>query len=147
MAKKRCTLCAKVKDVNDFYMDRRTVTSKRLAVCKTCCNMKSSEYYKQNVARIQAKHAEYHKAHSEQTRNRKFKSTYGVTLEEYQHLLAIQKGGCATCGSTERLSVDHCHKSGKVRGVLCGKCNSALGFARDCTTTLAQLICYLEKSK
>ena len=53
----------------------------------------------------------------------------GVTVEDYDRLLAAQGGGCAICGNppkTRRLDVDHDHRTGKVRGLLCHRCNRAL---------------------
>lgn len=53
----------------------------------------------------------------------------GVTLEQYDTLLAAQGGGCAICGNppkTRRLATDHDHATGKVRGLLCHRCNRAL---------------------
>ena len=56
---------------------------------------------------------------------------YGITLEQYNQMLAAQGGGCAICGSEphekKRLVVDHCHSSGRVRALLCGPCNTQLG--------------------
>lgn len=65
-------------------------------------------------------------------RSRKGKSTrelLGVTDEQYERLLAAQGGGCAICGNppkTRRLHVDHDHKTGAVRGLLCYRCNRFL---------------------
>lgn len=72
------------------------------------------------------------------------KSLYGITPEQFSLLLENQGGGCATCGGTSRLSVDHDHRTGQVRGILCGRCNSILGFAKDSGETLAKLIFYLQ---
>lgn len=60
--------------------------------------------------------------------------TYGITPEKYEAILASQGGVCAICrkpASNQRLSVDHDHKTGKVRGLLCRRCNVMLGYARD----------------
>jgi hypothetical protein len=74
---------------------------------------------------------------------------YGLTGESYDRLLAEQDGKCASCfrPSAKRLHVDHCHETGKVRGLLCGNCNSALGHAKDDIDRLRLLIDYLLKSQ
>lgn len=61
---------------------------------------------------------------------------YGITLEQYQQMLESQGGFCKICGRhqgdfAEALSVDHCHATGKVRGLLCGSCNRAIGLLGD----------------
>lgn len=85
-------------------------------------------------------------------RNKHYKKTYGITLEEYDQLLEAQGGGCAICGAKEstrgrRLGVDHNHETKKVRGLLCNHCNSLIGFAKDDTYILQQAIDYLRKDK
>jgi len=75
---------------------------------------------------------------------------YGIGLEEFTDLLAKQGGGCAICGATkgskksDRLFVDHDHKTGKVRGLLCHRCNCMLGYSRDKVSNLRRGIQYLE---
>jgi hypothetical protein len=68
-------------------------------------------------------------------RNARYKYRYGITLEQYNILLSNQQGHCATCLSTGdngiRLCVDHDHNTGKVRGLLCKKCNLAVGLLKD----------------
>jgi hypothetical protein len=63
---------------------------------------------------------------------------YGITLEEYEERVRAQEGRCAICGmppiargKTDSLVVDHCHKNGNVRSLLCGKCNTAIGLFDD----------------
>lgn len=62
-------------------------------------------------------------------------NTYGLALGQYDQLKAAQDGSCAICrratGATKKLAVDHDHKTGFVRGLLCGPCNGMLGKARD----------------
>jgi hypothetical protein len=68
----------------------------------------------------------------EQIKNSKLLRTYGIGLKEYNYLLEVQGGTCALCPSDdpgagrEYFSVDHDHVTGKVRGLLCSKCNVAL---------------------
>lgn len=69
--------------------------------------------------------------------------TYDISLSQVIAILEEFDNKCAVCSSTERLVIDHCHETGRVRGVLCGKCNSALGFVDDSTERLGDLIDYL----
>ena len=76
---------------------------------------------------------------------------YGITLEEYNNMLEAQDYKCAICGNEDeiegrRLAIDHCHSTGNVRGLLCGKCNRGLGLFYDNQELLKQAIQYLENS-
>lgn len=69
-------------------------------------------------------------------RSSHLKQTYGITIEDYDDILGDQGNGCAICGMTpedngRRLDVDHCHSTGKVRGLLCHACNLGIGKFRD----------------
>lgn len=77
------------------------------------------------------------------------KKQYGITPEDYDAMYEAQKGCCAICFTHQvsmnyRLHVDHCHKTGKVRGLLCKNCNLALGNFQDSVKLLARAIEYLE---
>lgn len=79
------------------------------------------------------------------------KRHYGLSLEDYQQMLASQGGGCAICASPHskrpkmpRLVVDHDHKTGKVRGLLCSPCNVALGMLGDNLDLLTKAREYLK---
>lgn len=71
------------------------------------------------------------------------KKQYGITLDEYR---ALKESGCAVCGSHHRLAIDHCHTTGRVRGVLCMGCNIAVGQAGDDPERLRSLAEYLESA-
>lgn len=77
---------------------------------------------------------------------------YGITLEQYQKLLDKQQSRCAICltddpkGRGDKLHVDHCHTTGSIRGLLCGKCNTGLGLFNDNINILRNAIKYLEGS-
>lgn len=81
-------------------------------------------------------------------RKTKLKS-YGLTLEDYDRLASLQNGVCAICSSPcntwEVLSVDHCHTTNEVRGLLCLSCNMGLGHFKDDVEKLANAIKYLNK--
>jgi len=83
--------------------------------------------------------------------NRKYQlmRRYNMTLEDYDELLELQEGLCDICGvtlvDTRSTHIDHCHATGKVRGILCANCNKGLAFFDDNVLTLANSIVYLEK--
>ena len=87
--------------------------------------------------------------HKDQIRNARYKSAFGITLEQYNIMFAKQNGLCLGCykhqsNCKRALHVDHDHKNGKVRGLLCHECNSILGYAKDSSATLRRLADYLE---
>ncbi len=81
------------------------------------------------------------------------KRHYGLTLDDYQKMLDKQNNRCAICekeessisrfGTPKRLTVDHCHATGRIRGLLCDNCNRGLGFLRDSIHLLRKSIDYL----
>ena len=81
------------------------------------------------------------------------KRTYGITYEEYLEILNKQNDCCAICKSilpnskATKLFVDHCHTTGKVRGLLCSKCNHGLGHFNDNIDLLSEAIKYLISSR
>lgn len=86
--------------------------------------------------------------------NRKamLKLKFGMTLEEYDLMLTNQQGCCKVCGDhiedlSKFLAVDHNHITGNVRGLLCNRCNVALGMLREDTNIMKNLIKYVEEYK
>lgn len=74
---------------------------------------------------------------------------YGITVDDYNEMYQEQQGCCKICGKHEkdqdrRLVVDHCHKGGQVRGLLCVNCNLALGLLEDDPNIMKMAIIYLE---
>ena len=85
-------------------------------------------------------------------RDQALRVKYGIGLEQYEEMLAKQGGVCAICESPPRhqarpLNVDHCHKSGKVRGLLCTPCNAAIGGLRDSPELMRKAIEYVTAAK
>jgi hypothetical protein len=88
---------------------------------------------------------EWFQSHKDRRRNWDLKKLYGITLEEYQHMVEDQEGHCAICDEEPKeFHVDHDHETGKVRGLLCFKCNSLLGMASDSIDILSRAIQYLD---
>ena len=94
-------------------------------------------------AMTRKKKAKYERVHGHKLWLRK---RYGITPAEYSAILEAQGGHCAACPEAEnggkRLYVDHDHETGAVRGLLCQKCNSALGLLGDSEYRLMQLLDY-----
>lgn len=88
---------------------------------------------------------------SKKGRNYKLKYNFGITLEQYDQMFEQQNGVCVICGKTNsngrRLYVDHSHKTGKIRGLLCHKCNTGLSGFGENEEYLLQAALYLEKYK
>ena len=82
----------------------------------------------------------------EALREKRWLKKYGLTAAQYWEMYERQMGCCAICGSSEkkRMAVDHCHKSGAVRGLLCVACNLGLGNFRDSPAYLSTAISYLK---
>jgi hypothetical protein len=81
------------------------------------------------------------------------KKRYGLTFEEYELLHDLQGGVCAICGEKQkdkrgtRLVVDHCHKTKRIRGLLCNKCNRAIGLLRDNSQIISQAHNYVKRNE
>ena len=83
-----------------------------------------------------------------------YKSTFGITLDQYEEYQKNQKNTCAICGKEEtatnqygikKLAVDHNHLTGEVRGLLCAKCNMALGLLNEDITIMSKMITYISE--
>lgn len=109
--------------------------------------VKAAEQWKRWYARNKEKKKEYDNDWQLQYR-------YGITRDQFKQMLTNQKGVCAICGEPEtqidkrtgnvrQLAVDHCHTTGKVRGLLCTHCNHGIGKFKDKIDLLQKAINYL----
>lgn len=97
--------------------------------------------YQKEVMASRRRHGE--PGTKEYNRSRYLWTSYRMTPNEYDQMLVTQDGHCWICPSTEELFVDHCHKTGKVRAILCRGCNVALGHFKENPLTMAHAIRYL----
>jgi hypothetical protein len=123
---------------NNFYWkEPRTTVEKR---------KERAEYMRQWLRASRAANPDYFK-------DKDLKKLYGVTLDWYKEQEAKQSGVCAICSQPETtvihgkqvsLAVDHCHDTGKVRGLLCVSCNRGIGMLKHNRDLLQKAIAYLE---
>ena len=124
---------------------------------KTCkCKHCDSVFVPKKMARkfdycsSKCRGADHYQKTKEHQRCKALQKKFGITLEDYNQMFADQEGHCAICGVHQldvslTFAVDHDHKTGEVRGLLCRHCNVGLGHFRDDTTLLAKAIAYLHK--
>jgi len=102
-----------------------------------------------NREKILKRSQESYKKNPTKYRNQFLKYRYGITLDEYNQMLISQNGVCQICNkscpSGYALSVDHCHRTGKVRGLLCVECNTGIGKLKDSVELLSKAIEYIKK--
>lgn len=132
MDTKRCSHCNQDKSLDQFGNDRSRPDGK-FSYCKSCVHesrdteAERARIRKQNTKRRESSEVRAKRVETE--RERRYKNLYGISLEEYEVLLDFQDGRCAICHrlpKTKRLAVDHDHKTGEVRGLLCFMCNHSL---------------------
>ncbi len=115
----------------------------------------NKEYHRLNRPRMLERNRAWRKNNPDKMmvsrRQSSLKHNYGISLEDYNRLFGEQNGLCLGCYKHQtqlkkRLVVDHNHKTGKVRGLLCSACNTVLGFANDKVETLQRLIDYISRT-
>lgn len=113
----------------------------RRGSCAACVLERKREYDRRTGFASQKKYRSSERGRASVRRSRL--KQYGLTPEEYDAILSRQQGGCAVCGSTDRLHVDHDHGSGAVRGILCEWCNRGIGHFADDPERLRAAAAYL----
>ena len=149
--KKRCDKCHKSKSLDSFNKNK----TKPLGVsssCKECRKDYDKKWRADNKDKTKKtkekwllKNQDYRQIVSVRSH---LKRKYGMTIEEYERMVENQNGVCAICKKPDtiaRLSVDHNHKTKKIRGLLCRNCNSVLGLAKDSPIILESAIKYLKE--
>lgn len=149
---RECAMCHEVKPFEQFYFSRTRRGGGIYAYCKDCSrivnkrtNEKRKEARKETLRRWLEEHKEQRK---QWERKRLLLRKFKLSVDDYDALLMVQHGVCAICGNPPEegkvLSVDHCHKTNVVRGLLCPKCNTAIGMLNDDVKRLRAAIKYLQ---
>lgn len=141
---KRCNECLLVKPKRDFF---RCVSKKDgfSFQCKVCSKIRADQWISKNKIRWKDSRRAYANKNKRATKDNTLRKQYGITIEEYERMLVVQEYLCAICGKKGSLNIDHDHKTGKVRALLCGRCNPALGSFMDSLEILLKAVEYLKK--
>lgn len=135
---KKCVLCNKIKPCKEFFK-KPALTEGFDRKCKQCRYQMTSEYEKSPKCKMSRK--EYY-----------YFTNYKLTYKDIEQLKKQHNYKCDICNIKEielkrKLNIDHCHKTGIVRGLLCDNCNKALGSMKDSIIILENAIKYLKDSE
>lgn len=146
---KVCRICGVEKPKEKFGRSTSCNDGRRWQ-CKACVCLHVTQA---NPTRIWAEATKHKKASALKIRDARLRKEYGMTLDQYDALLAAQRHRCAICGTTDpgftrhgtraNFHVDHDHVSGVVRGLLCFPCNKGLGMFKDNPEALMRAALYL----
>jgi hypothetical protein len=139
---KRCYKCKTHKTLECFSLSKREKDGLQ-TICKICVN----SYTRKNGEKKRQQDRDRYHNFKDAWLNQNYKRTYGISLDQYNEMLTKQKGTCAICKNkcptNRRLAVDHSHKTGIVRGLLCCHCNQGIGHLKDDPSLLRKAIEYL----
>lgn len=154
MGEKFCNKCQTLKPISEFckYKEGSKRKGYRYA-CKKCLTALANSWKSKNKEKYD-KYREGYVNNPETKKRAKFNSIkheYGLSKDEWYKILKSQGNCCALCKeSSDELTfyqVDHCHETGKIRGILCRRCNLVLGCAKDKIETIKNALIYLKKHK
>lgn len=142
---KQCGSCEKIKDLSRFAAQRGRWDGLD-STCKDCRSAASKIARAEDPEKFRERRSKsYRKEYGFKWRLKQ----YGITMDQYSQLLVVQKGKCAICGSYnpkgkhKTWHIDHDHRTGEVRGLLCFSCNAMLGHSGDDSSVLLSGLKYL----
>jgi hypothetical protein len=127
-----------LKDKERYEGKKDEITAKRRADY-----IKLSEDEKEALFKTQK---QYRQAHPERQRDYRLQARYGISLDDYNRLRSVQNNRCLLCSRVFEKSpdVDHDHKTGRIRGLLCRKCNTLIGLLENQNVSLSRLHRFLK---
>lgn len=150
---KTCNKCKNAKSFTEFFKDKGFKDG-HSSICKVCKTAATYEWRKNNKKSYNNGAKSWRANNPDKQHANEIKRHYGLDIADYNKMLLIQNSECAICRKPHdpsvkrgRLYVDHCHITGKIRGLLCGGCNSGIGYFEDNIETLNKAISYIEASK
>lgn len=159
---KKCWKC-KTEKIYSFFYNNKARKNGLSDWCKNCCNLSGKKYrqshkeqtskrWKKYYLEYKEERKFYRDVHKRDKREYDLQTNYGVGIEWVENQYKKVGGKCPLCNNAMKLGgvskgaafVDHDHKTGKVRGLICFSCNHLLGYAYDNITTLERVIKYLK---
>lgn len=147
---KWCGSCKQDRPLSDFWAFKGTYDGLYFR-CRPCAAEKGTKWRIANSAKVNASQRKRRLENPDRYRDYDLKKTYGVPYGTYDAILQSQNGVCAICKRSDTgakgkryLSLDHCHDTNVVRGLLCGPCNLAIGQMNHDVEVLKSAIAYLE---
>lgn len=149
-----CSKCGIEKPTTEFY--KHSASTRGLQYhCKPCNDAASCAWRRANPekgrAGARARAVKRRAKNPEAVRNSQLKNKYGIALAQYNVLLDSQNAVCAICQEPchtgRALAVDHCHETGRIRGLLCNRCNQAIGILQDSPHNCLAAAKYLQQTK
>ena len=149
---KRCSKCGTIKSLDSYYTYKGRGKSNS-SICKECQKKTRKEWYAKNKVDALNKQKLYEATPKARLASLKAQVNrhYGISLEDVSIMMDKQRGCCAVCkdslvypDSWRRYDIDHSHKTGKVRGLLCSNCNKGIGLLADSIEILSCAIDYLK---
>lgn len=137
-----CNKCSVFKPWGDYSLNSKGINGRK-SVCKSCSNKQQRSLQNRRKREDPVKFAE-------DRYNKNLKYALGLSTDDYEKLLEVAGNRCQICGSdrgARRLSVDHCHETGKIRGLLCHLCNTAIGKLGDNSQGVYRAYDYLLKAE
>lgn len=135
--KKICSKCGATQPVENFFKTGKQASGKQKyrGDCKTCASHDTAEWREKNRAHYNSYMGDWRTKNPDKVRAMDIKRNYGITIDQYNQLVQDQKGLCKICESPPKgkrpLAIDHDHKTGRVRGLLCYPCNRAIVILDD----------------
>mgnify|MGYP001558347869 CR=1 FL=1 len=132
---KKCTKCLTIKPFDEFHKDSNKKDGIRYW-CKDCTFKYQKDRAEKNPQHVKSLQ-----------RNNDLKRHYKISLNDYNKMFLDQGGVCAICGKYQKhknLAVDHCHKTGKVRQLLCQRCNRVLGVLKEDVLLINSILSYIK---
>ena|ERR1700677_5043586 len=141
---KKCNKCKEIKELSRFTIDRHNKDGLK-ASCKECVKIVKRESRRKNRDYYNSYQKEWNRKNPDKyfksTKGKLLKQKYNISIDEFNLMVINQNNICAICNNPENivdkttnktraLAVDHCHVTGKIRGLLCTACNTGIGFLK-----------------